>query len=181
MIFTYMATYTKRVRASELEFYRKAEEAGIAPRIVSYVQVDDRYELCTEQYSHTLLDVRTDKDEIDFIIPQAKILVQKLHDIGILHGDLSEENIVYDCDTKRVAIIDFGLSKYIENISNIENEVEELYEGVRFANKTLTGIPYLLSVELGILDFLSKPYIEPISISQLIQSRSLTAETSLQK
>jgi tRNA A-37 threonylcarbamoyl transferase component Bud32 len=154
-----MAIYTKRVRAPELEFYRKAEEAGIVPRIVNYVQVDDVYELSTERYSHSLWDLRKNKEDVEFILSQAKILVQKLHDIGILHGDLSEENIVYDRDTKRVALIDFGFSKYISTISNIERAVEELYEGVYFANKELTGIPYLLSVELGILDFLAKSYL----------------------
>lgn len=42
---------------------------------------------------------------------------------------------------------------HLLEISDVEREVEELYEGVLFANKTLTGIPYLLSVEMGILDF----------------------------
>jgi tRNA A-37 threonylcarbamoyl transferase component Bud32 len=136
-----MATYTKTIRASELEFYRKAESAGIAPRIISCVQVNDHYELTTERYSQTLFDVK-DKEEVKFIIAQAKVLVHKLHDVGILHGDLSEENIVYDRDTKRVAIIDYGMAKYISQIINIEKEVEELYEGERFVDKILTGINY---------------------------------------
>jgi tRNA A-37 threonylcarbamoyl transferase component Bud32 len=154
-----MATFTKTIRAPELEFYRKAEEAGIAPRIVRYVQVEDHYELTTERYSHTLINVQQNKEEVQFIIAEAKMLIQKLHDLGILHGDLSEENIVYDRDTKRVAIIDFGLSKYIKDITNVEREIKELYEGVRFADQTLTGIPYLLTVELGILEFLSGYYL----------------------
>lgn len=158
-----METFTKRVRTSELEIYLKAEKVGIAPKVISYVQVNERYELTTERYSHTLLNVRDNKEEVQFIISEAKILLQKLHDLSILHGDLSEENIVYDRNTKRVAIIDFGLSKHIEDITNIQNEVDELYEGKRFANKELSGIPYLLSVECGILDFILNYYLNYFS------------------
>ena len=157
-------TYTKLVKLQEVEFYKIACVNNISPRIVDCSPVKDGlYELTTCRYPETLYDVMADKnrrEESLLIISQARDLIRKLHSIGILHNDLSEENIVYDKTTSSVAIIDFGLSRYIDSITSdeIPSMVENLYEGVQYATISSCGIEYLLSVELGILAFLESAF-----------------------
>lgn len=46
--------------------------------------------------------------------------VHMMHDNGIIHGDLKLENIILTNDKKHIKIIDFGLSKYINDYDNTE-------------------------------------------------------------
>jgi hypothetical protein len=49
-----MNTYTKYVRKQELFIYKLAEQHDLAPKLISYNNVDDEYEMVTEKYTHTL-------------------------------------------------------------------------------------------------------------------------------
>lgn len=106
----------------------------------------------------------TRMDEVQLIIDEAKRLVSSLHAIDIHHGDIHEENIVYDRTTSDVKIIDFGLSKKISLIEDyeLENCIECCSEGHEYAGEPTNDIPYLLRCELGILDHLRNfgPIIE---------------------
>lgn len=37
-------------------------------------------------------------------------VIAKMHDVDVIHGDLTTSNMVYDCDADRLTLIDFGLS-----------------------------------------------------------------------
>lgn len=153
-------TYSKIVSPQELNFYLLACENNLTPKVIKYHQANNgNYLLVMDRYPEMLSNVMTDKsrfDEAHFIIERTRELVQKLHDIDILHNDLSEDNIVYDNRTQSVAIIDFGLSKFITEIKDeqISEYVDNLYEGVKYAGNPSNSIDYLLRVELGVLSFL---------------------------
>lgn len=159
-----MDSHNKKVSPTELEFYTLASQHNIAPPIIRFKQVSclsDRYILSTELFPETLGDVMFDPSrtsEAHLIISKARELVSSLHSIGILHNDLSEENIVYDKETSTVAIIDFGLSRYIASITldEIPECIENLYEGVKYAGEPGNTIEYLLHVELAILRYLEQ-------------------------
>lgn len=160
-------TYTKTVSAREAAIYAIASANGIAPELLTTTAVDEsaRLIITTQLYLEVLIDV-SNRDEIVFILAEARKLIQRLHQLGYLHGDLSEENIVYDRANRDVRIIDFGMSVALDTIKpeSIPLRVENLYEGVRYAGPPSNDIDYLLRVELGILTFLEKSLSRPREI-----------------
>lgn len=151
--------YIKNVNLNELNFYIRACNADLTPKLVKYTKSSDNIQMVMEKFPETLSDVIMDsnrKEEVKLIIARAKILIEKLHEIGILHGDLSEENIVYDKNIGVVALIDFGMSKNISDLTNndIEQYAENFGEGAKYAQPKSNDIQYVLRLELGILDFL---------------------------
>lgn len=155
--------YKKIVKEKEVKFYSRAAANGISPSLISHYKDGEYITMCTEKYPHTLYDLiqkGVTKERLTEIIDEARLRLSDLHNIGIIHGGLSEENIIINNDVK---LIDFGMAYEVnsithENIENIEKLVEKLYEGVKYADITLTGVDLIKSLEHGILKFILNHY-----------------------
>lgn len=156
-----MDVHVKIVSWKEAEFYVRASSKNIAPAIVSFkIREDGKVELGTEKYPHTLFSrVReiTTKEDLDKIYRDACAVLEDLHSIGIIHGDISEENIVVGDD---VRLIDFGMSYSTSEVTedNFRDLAQEFPEAESYADKYLTGVEYIKSLEQGILGFLEDVY-----------------------
>jgi serine/threonine protein kinase len=53
------------------------------------------------------------KEEKELIINQLK----SIHNFGVLHNDISQENILYEPKSQQFFFIDFGISKIVESES----------------------------------------------------------------
>lgn len=151
-----MNSYTKIVKVKEFEFYCQAECLKISPLLISHCTDGEFIKMCVEKYPHTLQDLiegGITKQYLAEILQKAHICLDKLHEIGIIHGDLSEENIVVGKD---IRLIDFGMSYTKESVTpeNIKEIAEEFYEGENYADNNLTGFEYIKSLENGVLVFL---------------------------
>ncbi len=102
--------YIKRVKKSEYDITIIAATNNIAPTIEydSFDPLSTFTEIKVQMYPETLADI----SETQRYHYYASIvdLVQRLHQLGYIHGDLSEDNIVLNRSTGVVKLIDFGMS-----------------------------------------------------------------------
>jgi len=159
-------TYTKKVSLQELEFNRMAEKQDICPRIVSVekyegkswyyrkvdgiIHVDNEhkvldptqyYIMTSELYPGTLYEYLENTKDTK-IFKKVSEKVKKLHELGILHGDLHQNNIVMNPSTKDVRIIDLGNSCYISELT-----VEDAQNDTLFWKRTFSTVKELVEHE----------------------------------
>ena len=78
----------------------------------------------------------------EWIGPAVDALIDKLHDVGVLHGDLHAKNIIIDPPNKDARLIDFDRSAFI---SELDGEDVKLYS--QFWNRELGSVGELLAYE----------------------------------
>lgn len=114
-------------------FYPIMIENGIAPKFISYslVKNGDRYigEIVTEK----LIDVTNPvykqilNEHYDSIVDLFNEKIDKMHELGIAHGDMFSGNIVFKTSPRLdVFIIDFDDAFYIDS-GEEEERVQELW------------------------------------------------------
>lgn len=97
---------------NEIEIQRRAASYGLAPDIYEYRLYREegnptiRGTIIMDRLNHTIEEMVFD----DEMSKNVEILVEKLHEIGIFHGDLAKRNIMID-QNKQLKLIDFGNSR----------------------------------------------------------------------
>ena len=136
-------TYIKKIGSTELCFLEMAAKAGISPNIISVTKINrDNYRVVMEKYPTTILNY---SDEGKDIVPyKRKIedLVDRLHDLDIIHGDLHGDNIVINPETGEVRLIDFGGSYFYDEITP-----SILRQLSKFLDKKFKNVDELLDFE----------------------------------
>jgi tRNA A-37 threonylcarbamoyl transferase component Bud32 len=133
-------TYSKLVNAEELLLNQLAERKGICPEIISVepyhgkvwnyginnsgvVEVtpsnriymtDEHYIMTSRLYPKTIYQHFRMFSNREWVFAEVKKKVKLLHEIGILHCDLTQQNIVVHPKYYDVRIIDFGNSCFID-------------------------------------------------------------------
>lgn len=102
--------YIKRVKKSEYDITIIAATNNIAPTIVydNFDPLVEFTEIKVQMYPETLADIS--EPQRYHYYASIVDLVQRLHQLGYIHGDLSEDNIVLNRSTGVVKLIDFGMS-----------------------------------------------------------------------
>lgn len=97
-----------------------------------YTKINDKPAIVLETFEGDSLDnilkkhTLDLKDKLDISINIVKSL-ENLHNIKIIHKDIKPHNILANLKTKDIKIIDFGISKKIEN--NTEERVDDTVQG----------------------------------------------------
>lgn len=110
-----MISHTKKMKPSELFIYKKCSQAGISPRILSVTSHGRDKLVTTEAYPTTLLAYAKSGNTVtEELAHHIDLQIQKLHDLGVIHGDLHGNNILLNPGSDEpenvVKIIDFGES-----------------------------------------------------------------------
>lgn len=112
-----MKTFRKRKSSNtlrkEAELQRQASTVGICPNIVD-INTEDKYIVMQKMDKH-LVEVMKEQNG-DLTIQQQKQIVKifkNLDNVKVFHGDSNIMNYMYK--GRKLYIIDFGMSKYIDN------------------------------------------------------------------
>lgn len=161
--------YTKIASLREVTLTQKAAAAGVAPPVLDVRPDGDkpRFLLTTKVLGPTLFGLflppfrgSTPESRVDEYCAYAKGIYDaydRLHAIGILHNDPSEENVVIEVNTPftllsgeviayRVWIIDYGMSTDVASLSpegwKDEPMAEEVMDrfGAEYAPKSLEDL-----------------------------------------
>jgi tRNA A-37 threonylcarbamoyl transferase component Bud32 len=137
-----MQLYTKLVNEKEILFTLIASNEGISPKLISWKRDNGKYIIKSEQYLGMLMDepVRT------FYKEDGVKLVRKLHSLGIFHADITEENFVVNPITGEMKMIDFGLSCWIDDIT--EKQMKNTYY------EPASSVNHLLELEIREIEWL---------------------------
>lgn len=118
-----MKSISKRITAHEADFTKRAYKLGLCPRIISLQSLDNyHYLLSLERYPRTLSELP--RREREKYYPAIAELLNRLHSSRILHGDVSDENIVLSEDGETVKLIGFGMAGEINICSKPWKEIE---------------------------------------------------------
>lgn len=110
-------TIVKIMSKYELDMYKYVEKNGMAPIIFRASRIDlDTYRVTMEKCQYNLREYIDEYDIID--VDEIENCIRKLHNIGVVHGDLHSENIVVNVMKSGKCVyklIDFSESWYIED------------------------------------------------------------------
>jgi serine/threonine protein kinase len=128
---------SKIVTADEYIMYKFIDDENICPKIKSIIRDQGKFLI---KYK---IPVQIDKLTEDKKVLSIK-LIKKLHKIGIFHGNINKDNIVYD-DNQSLKIENFNNALWIDEIND------------QFLTNNLYGVPCstideLLELELKIVD-----------------------------
>jgi serine/threonine protein kinase len=126
-VYTHISTgelfVEKKVRDHEFEVmqYLASQKIDGISRIAQCQVGEDGYILFSPYYGQTLQEMLEDGkrfslEEVRHIGEKVLTILNKLHSLGIIYGDLKTTNVCYDPITKQVTLIDFGLTYSIEEV-----------------------------------------------------------------
>jgi hypothetical protein len=131
----------------EDEITEKMANLGVAPRLICIRNIGDHVIIGTERYPFTLLDWTVDvatqrltkgtddsRDTLlsgrypEFVVKQLDSLIDLMHREGkVIHCDLRPQNIVICPSIRTVKIIDFGMSRQVESLDQLDKpEIESI-------------------------------------------------------
>jgi tRNA A-37 threonylcarbamoyl transferase component Bud32 len=120
--------YLKKLSVREKEFYEYIDGYDIAPEFTIFKDANNQEFIKMKAYntgdvSNTLAyyiesNEIINIDHLEHIMIPLHKKIKKLHDLGIVHVDLHTKNILVDLckDTPDVYIIDFDLSRFIDDL-----------------------------------------------------------------
>ena len=109
-----MQVHKKLIYNRELQFWQRLQKTDIVPLVLSIQPMgSSQYLLSTKRYPMTLQAWMCDHASDQKYLCKLPALVNKLHKRGIIHGDLTLDNVVIDSKTGDLRLIDFDLGDWL--------------------------------------------------------------------
>ena len=121
----------KRTTRKEIRLLEKASSLNLVPNLIK--SSEEKFEIEIEKINLPLI-----KEIIEKVEDKKRILiskkigesVRKLHDLNIIHGDLTTSNMFYSDENKKVIFIDFGLGCISEKIEDKAVDIRLLKQAI---------------------------------------------------
>lgn len=130
-------TETKLVSQNGFLIYKLANDKNICPSLKSWKWQDEQF-LITHKVHDPINVLMTDKKE------SVRQLIQELHKMGLIHGNINKNNIVYN-EHEGFKLDDFSQSQFVGSI-------DEQYLLNNFYGKSFNNVEELLNFELKLVD-----------------------------
>ena len=123
----------------EAKLLAKAKEAGVRTPIIFEIDILNTtlvLEYLDGEILKTLLP-KISKKEIQEICEQLGEDIGKLHNAGIIHGDLTTSNIIKNPNEKQLAFVDFGLGYISDRLEDFGIDLFLLERAFRNTHSTI--------------------------------------------
>ena len=102
---------------------RTNREAKVLQKLFGKINVPkliekDKYKIIMDKISGDKLRDVIEKEDYILISHRLGLIIKKIHDEGIIHGDLTTSNFILENKKKEIFVIDFGLSFFSEKIED---------------------------------------------------------------
>jgi bifunctional N6-L-threonylcarbamoyladenine synthase / protein kinase Bud32 len=129
----------RRDRTSrEVRLLRDARALGVLTPQILHVDEDKSLivmemvpgEMVKETFGRLGRDVSKSTDDVRYMGSRIGKSVGRLHDGGIVHGDLTTSNMVVDKNTGGIYFIDFGLGAHTRRVEDFGTDLKLLHEAI---------------------------------------------------
>lgn len=93
----------------------------------SFIVVMERPDNCKDLFDYITESVALNEDEARNIFRQVVETTAAMHDLGVVHRDIKDENILIDTESKTVRLIDFGSGTFLHHDVYTEFEGTRVY------------------------------------------------------
>lgn len=134
-----MYNWKGKAYKEEVNINKIASDNGISPRFIFACQSYDFpsfWEIETERYPLTLEQIPIKQRSRYY--PLLFQLLNRLHNLGIIHGDIKSRNIVINPQTDDAKFIDYGSSIFIKDLT--PKRLEEYCENSDIENCSIDEI-----------------------------------------
>lgn len=123
----------------EAKLLAKAKEAGVRTPIIFEIDILNTTLVLEYLYGEILKTLlpKISKKEIQEICEQLGEDIGKLHNAGIIHGDLTTSNIIKNPNEKQLAFVDFGLGYISDRLEDFGIDLFLLERAFRNTHSTI--------------------------------------------
>ena len=154
----------------EIRSSRTRHEARLMKRAVTSVNVPrilktEKFKIIMDfiegrKLKEKLLDM--DEKEVKKACSEIGKMAAQIHNLGIIHGDLTTSNFIVEKDTGKIFLIDFGLGKFERKVEARAVDLHLLYEALKSTHFDVLDIAW---------DSVVKSYSENVDDWKEIESR----------
>lgn len=121
---------------SEAKLLEKAQSLISVPRLITLNEIKKTLELEYIKGEKLADNLEKIKEKVR-IYAQIGASIAKLHDAGIIHGDLTTSNMIYNLKDKKMYLIDFGLGYHSSRIEDKAVDLHVLEEALTARHPTI--------------------------------------------